>query len=126
MNHVLVDTSVWVHHFRQSQDALVRLLALDLVLSHPWVLGEIACGTPPARPQTLASLSRLRYSPLASPREVLALIERERLYGLGCGLVDITLLTSALLKPGVKLWTLDQRLDRLAERFGIQHRPLRP
>ena len=48
MTTVLVDTSVWVDHFRLGNAALERLLIQDAVLCHPWVLGEIACGTPPA------------------------------------------------------------------------------
>ncbi|EQD40112.1 PilT domain-containing protein, partial [mine drainage metagenome] len=42
-------------------------------------------------------------------REVMEFIEREKLYGLGCGLVDMTLLASTLITPGAELWTLDKR-----------------
>ena len=48
-------------------------------------------------------------------------IEREQLYGLGCGLVDMVLLASTLITPGAELWTLDKRLAGLAERFGVMH-----
>jgi len=119
---VLVDTSVWVAHFRKSQPVLVELIEADQVLSHPMVVLELASGTPPApRARTLAALGRLRQSQLSSPAEVLAFVEREKLYGLGCGLVDITLLASALITPGARLWTLDKRLAELAARFGIAH-----
>lgn len=83
MKLVLVDTSVWVQHFRQHNQALVDLLLLDLVMTHPMVLGELACGTPPARLQTLADLAALQPPQQASVREAMALIEREQLYGLG-------------------------------------------
>jgi len=119
---VLVDTSVWVDHFRQRNAPLVALLAQDVVLMHPLVLGEVACGTPPSRAQTLADLQRLQATQQATVREVIALVERERLFGLGCGLVDLSLLASALMTPGATLWTLDRRLAALAERFGIAHR----
>ena len=49
---VLVDTSVWVNHFRNSDAALVDLLLSDRVLTHPLILLEIACGTPPDRKST--------------------------------------------------------------------------
>src|SRR5574337_300091 len=39
------------------------------------------------------------------------------------GLVDMLLLASTLMTPGVELWTLDKRLCALAERFGVMHRP---
>jgi hypothetical protein len=34
------------------------------------------------------------------------------------GVIDLHLLASVLITPGAKLWTLDKRLARLAERFG--------
>jgi predicted nucleic acid-binding protein len=120
---VLVDTSIWVDHFRQRNAALSGLLELDLVLIHPMVLGEIACGTPPSRAQCLGDLARLQPAQQASTREVLSFVERERLYGLGCGLIDITLLASTLLTPDAQVWTGDKRLATLAERFGVMHRP---
>ncbi len=122
MTGVLVDTSVWVDHFRQHNSALTRLLESDRVLTHPMVLGELACGTPPARAQTLADIEMLQQAQQASLREVLDFIDRERLYGLGCGLVDMVLLASTLMTPGIALWTLDKRLSALAERFQILHR----
>lgn len=45
------------------------------------------------------------------------------MFGLGCGLVDLTLLASTLITPGASLWTLDRRLASLAERFAIAYRP---
>ena len=126
MNGVLIDTSVWVDHFRQRNDILVGLLTLDMALTHPMVVTELACGTPPApRTRTLADIATLPHARQASLNEVRDLIEREQLYGLGCGLVDLTLLASTLLTPGSRLWTLDARLVRLAERFNITYMPPR-
>ncbi|MFC5463061.1 type II toxin-antitoxin system VapC family toxin [Massilia niabensis] len=123
---VLVDTSVWVDHFRQRNEALVHLLTLDLTLTHPMVVTELACGTPPApRARTLSDVAALSQTRQASPNEVRELIEREQLYGLGCGLVDLALLASALLTPGSQLWTQDRRLLQLAQRFGIAYQPTR-
>lgn len=119
---VLVDTSVWVGHFRNHNAELAGLMTQDRVLLHPFVLTELACGTPPApRKRTLADLALLRMARQASQTEVLDFIEREKLYGLGCGLVDITLLASALLTPDAKLWTLDKRLLALATRLRIAY-----
>lgn len=123
MSGVLVDTSVWIAHFRSRNEALVSLLNQDLVLTHPMVIGEIACGTPPApRAQTLGDLGLLAMVQHASLRETMAFIEREAVFGMGCGLVDMVLLTSTLITPGATLWTLDKRLADLAERFGVAHR----
>jgi len=124
MRGVLIDTSVWVDHFRQRNDSLVNLLSLDLALMHPMVLVELACGTPPApRAQTLKDLGLLQQTQQAGLREVMEFVESEKLYGLGCGLVDMVLLASTLITPGAELWTLDKRLVALAERFGVLHQP---
>jgi len=120
---VLVDTSAWVSHFRCANEVLVDLLQSDRVMMHPLVVGEIACGTPPNRAETLSCLRALRQTQQASIREVTEFIERERLFGSGCGLVDMLLLASACMTPGVELWTLDKRLGELAERFGVMFRP---
>jgi predicted nucleic acid-binding protein len=119
---VVVDTSVWVDHFRYRNSALVALIGLDLALTHPMVIGELACGTPPApRLQTLGDMGLLRPCNQASLGEVMEFIEREKLYGLGCGLVDMTLLASTRMTPGAQLWTMDRRLGQLAGRFGVAY-----
>lgn len=121
---VLVDTSVWVDHFKSRNDALVSLLVSDQALTHPMVVVELACGTPPApRARTLGDIGLLQPARRASLAEVMAFIEQENLYGLGCGLVDVSLLASTLITPGARLWTLDQRLNDLSARFGVAHRP---
>ncbi len=124
MKGVLIDTSVWVDHFRQRNEVLVALLAVELVLTHPMILAELACGTPPApRVQTLDDLGLLQQTQQATLREVRDFIEREKLYGLGCGLVNMVLLASTLITPGASLWTLDKRLAALSARFGVVHQP---
>ncbi|WP_069084533.1 type II toxin-antitoxin system VapC family toxin [Pseudomonas sp. TCU-HL1] len=121
---VLIDTSVWIDHFRNGNDGLVNLIGLDLAMTHPMVIVEISCGTPPApRAQTLHNISLLLQCSQASLSEVMDFIEREKLYGLGCGLVDIALLASTLMTPGTELWTFDKRLAELASRFGVAHNP---
>ncbi len=120
---VLIDTSVWIDHFRKGNDALVDLIGLDLALTHPMVILEIACGTPPApRIQTLSNIDLLQPCNQASLSEIKEFIEHEKLYGLGCGVVDMALLASTLITPGTELWTLDKRLADLAKRFGVAHR----
>jgi predicted nucleic acid-binding protein len=41
---ILVDTSVWIAHFRKGGSSLTELLSEALVLVHPFVVGELACG----------------------------------------------------------------------------------
>ncbi|GAB7532550.1 PIN domain-containing protein [Pseudomonas sp. 3A(2025)] len=118
--NVLVDTSVWVSHFRDRDEHLIALLQQDRVLIHPMILGEIACGTPPERVNTLADLSSLRYSQQPTLDEVMTFVEQRKLYGMGCGLVDMVLLASAMMTHSL-LWTHDKRLARLATALEIAH-----
>ncbi|MDQ2818856.1 MAG: VapC toxin family PIN domain ribonuclease [Pseudomonadota bacterium] len=99
---------------------LVSLLNRDQVRVHPMVIAELACGTPPfPRTQTLGDLALLPPVQVASLSETVGFIEREALYGLGCGLVDMMLLASTRMTPGTVLWTLDKRLADLADRFNV-------
>ena len=121
--NVLVDTSVWVSHFKQRDGRLVALLEAGLVVCHPYVVVEVACGTPPRRSDIIDMLGELESVSIASPGELLALIQRRALFGLGCGFVDVSLLASALLSDQTLLWTLDKRLETVATELGRDYRP---
>ena len=122
---ILIDTSVWVHHFREVNTSLVQLLLADQVLSHPMVALELASGTPPApRQKTLADLNQLRSCNPASIDEVRSSIKENKRYGLGCGVSDLMLLASVMPTPGSFLWTQGRKLESLAQRFGVAWRPI--
>lgn len=115
---ILADTSVWIRHIRESQPHLQEALVDGAVFMHPFVLGEIACGNLRARSRTLDMLARLPFSVSASNEEVLALLERHRLFGRGLGWVDAHLLASARL-TSCRLWTLDSSLREAATALKI-------
>lgn len=118
---VLVDTSVWVAHFKQRNEPLVALLYAGWVVCHPNVVVEVACGTPPQRHQIIAMLGELEISPVATAGELLALLEQKAIFGRGCGFVDLSLLASALLGQQTFLWTLDKRLNAIAGELGLAY-----
>jgi len=120
---ILVDTSVWVNHFKTGNDALMQWLAQDRVITHPMVIGEIACGTPPGRTSILRDFLRLDQAYPARFHELLDFVDKNRIYGSGCGWVDVNLVFSTLITPNVTLWTLDKRLQQLAIQFEIAHTP---
>jgi len=115
---ILADTSLWIVHFRGGSDELKRALENGEVLSHPLVVGELACGNLHNREQILEYLQALPMATTATDDEVLACIERNRLHGTGLGYADMHLLASALLTP-TRLWTLDGPLGREAERLRV-------
>jgi hypothetical protein len=54
---ILVDTSVWVDHFRAGEKALAGWLDAGMVLTHPFVIGELALGNLRGREIVLNALS---------------------------------------------------------------------
>ena len=121
---ILVDTSVWVSHFRQSNLSLVYLLTNDQVLCHPLVMLEIACGSPPApRHKTLEYLDKLQTVKTATNREIMTLIDAHNLQDSGCGAMDMALLASALITEKAKIWTQDKKFETLAKRLGVSFTP---
>src|SRR5580692_8610629 len=56
---ILADTSVWIQHFRKGEPALKKILDHGLLLMHPAVRGELACGCLAERSQTLRYLGAL-------------------------------------------------------------------
>lgn len=124
MTRVLVDTSVWVRHFRRADPVLQSLVSTDRILVHPLIVLEVACGTPPSpRDRTLRDLMSLQQAVGATHGEALALIEKEQLHDSGCGAVDVMLLASTLLTATALLWTDDRDLNALAHRLGVAFSP---
>jgi predicted nucleic acid-binding protein len=115
---ILVDTSVWVDHLRDARGPLDELLGQERVLTHPFVLGELACGHLHPRVEILRRVSILPVATVARHAEVLRLIDEHRLAGSGLGWVDMHLLASALIS-GAQLLTVDRTLQRVAVRMGI-------
>jgi predicted nucleic acid-binding protein len=115
---VLVDTSIWVSHLREGDDRLVALLEEGVVCSHPFVVGELACGNLKNRREILSLLQALPSAEVADHEEILAFIEDRQLMGKGLGYVDIHLICSALLS-GVSVWTGDRRLGESAAALRI-------
>jgi len=115
---ILVDTSVWSDHFRESEPSLVTLLNEGAVLIHHAIIEELACGNLPRRKETLELLRALPEAPMAEHAEVLEFIGNERLHGTGVGSVDVHMMASARL-AGAKIWSKDKALCREAKRLNL-------
>jgi predicted nucleic acid-binding protein len=115
---VLVDTSVWVDHFRRGNDLLADRLRGGEVWTHPFVIGELACGALERRSEILRLLATLPHAPLLEHRDVLEFVESHRLMAQGIGWIDVHLLASATL-GGISVWTLDRRLHSVARRLRL-------
>ena len=115
---ILADTSIWIDHLRAGHSTVVRLLERGLVLTHPWVIGELALGHLSQRREVIRLLTSLPQATVATADEILTLVERRQLYGLGIGYVDAQLLAATQLTHDAELWTKDKRLAAAASRLG--------
>lgn len=116
---ILVDTSVWIDHFRSSNEPLMALLETGKVLTHPFVIGELAVGNFRHRNRVLVDLGSLPRTIVAADIEVLGFIERHELFGRGIGYIDMHLLAAARLTAGATVWTRDARLRTIAAHLGL-------
>lgn len=115
---VLADTSVWIEHFRRKEPGLADRLSEGLVLMHPFVCGELACGSMKDRALILSHLHTLPVATVATNEEVMQFVEDQRLWSKGLGWIDLHLLASALLS-NCWFWTFDDRLGHVAGELGL-------
>lgn len=116
---ILVDTSIWIDHLRAGNERLSALLVAGQVLSHPFVIGELALGNLVHRTAVIGAMQDLPQIRLATEAEVLHAIITRHWYGQGIGYTDAHLLAAALLTHGSSLWTHDKRLHAAASRLGV-------
>ena len=116
---ILVDTSVWIDHLRNGDAELTRLLNNGQVLTHRFVVGELALGSLQKRKIILSTLQNLPQVTVASDEEVLHFIDKHHLFGTGIGAIDAHLLASVRLSPGVLIWTRNKRLLAESTSLGI-------
>lgn len=119
---ILIDTSIWVGHFRSADPILDDLVARDLAVVHPFVIGELALGPKRQREAALEIMPDMVHVRVAETDEMLRFIVHYSLSERGIGYIDAHLLASALLTPDTQLWSRDRRLAAAAEALGVAAR----
>jgi predicted nucleic acid-binding protein len=117
---VLVDTSVWISHFRVRSEQLENILSENKVLIHTFIIGELALGQLKDRKEILSLLKLLPQASNANDHEILSMIEMHKLSGTGIGWVDASLLATAMLE-GYPVWTLDKSFDRVLKKLDFSY-----
>jgi predicted nucleic acid-binding protein len=117
---VLVDTSVWISHLREGKRELEELLNDGTVMCHPFIVGELACGSIKNRIEILSLLKLLPMVIQAENEEILQFIETNNLMGKGLGYIDMHLAASAVLSD-VSLWTFDKSLAEICKKLNISY-----
>ena len=87
--------------------------------THPFVIGQLACGQLQNRDEMLGLLRQLPTVQAATNEEALHFIETHQLMARGIGYVDVHLLASVALTGGARLWTRDRLLGRVAREMGL-------
>jgi len=116
---ILIDSSVWIDHFRQALPALSLYLVEGRTLQHQMVTAEIALGSISHREQVIAQFLRLEQATIVEEATFLKRVDEWGLAGTGIGFVDTHLLCSAAESEAV-IWTRDRRLAVQAERLGLR------
>ena len=111
---------MWIDHLHEPIEGLTRSLDAEQIYVHQAVIGELACGTLARRTQVLTDLMLLPELAEAAFGELLALIDRRKLWGRGLSWVDVHLLGAVLLAGG-RLWTHDRPLRRVAQELDVAY-----
>ena len=117
---ILVDTSVWIKHLRESDNNLIRLLVQGLVACHPFIIGELACGSIKNRHEIISLLNDLPSTEMLDHHDIMEFIEYRKIMNKGIGYVDVHLLGSALISE-TPLWTFDNALKKIANQLSIAY-----
>ena len=117
---ILIDTSVWIKHLRESDKNLVRLLEQGLVASHPFIIGEIACGGIKNRYEIISLLNDLPSTDILDHYDIMEFIEYRKIMDKGICYIDVHLLGSALVSE-TPLWTFDKALKKVANQLSIEY-----
>ena len=115
---VLVDTSVWVSHLRGGNSMLEKLLEDCRVVTHPFIIGELACGNISNRTEIISLMQALPMLDVIEHEELLLFIEHNQMMGIGLGFVDVHLVAAAML-AGIPLWTQDKKLRQACSQLNI-------
>ncbi len=115
--------SVWIDHLRRGDATLAVLLESANVVAHPFVVGEMACGSLRPRTKVLRLLSDLPMATTATHDEVMHFIAAQSLGRRGIGFVDVDLLVSAAIDR-CKRWTRDKALGVQCARRGVAFAPV--
>ena len=118
---ILIDTSIWVDHFRRHHASLIELLETGQVCVHPYVIGELACGNLKPRRNILDELRLMPTLQTASDDELLFFIERHCLMGRGIGYIDIHLLAATAMHGSTRFWTRDKKLAAISSELQLAY-----
>jgi predicted nucleic acid-binding protein len=109
----LVDSSVWIAHFKKPDSNLISLLESDDVVLHPFIIQELYLGRPKGKNFVFERLAKLPLAPLLSDEEFRHFVDSFKISGKGIGIIDTHILGSAYFEK-TALYTFDKKLNLLS------------
>jgi predicted nucleic acid-binding protein len=122
---ILVDTAIWIDHFRHGNAHLSDLLMANMVSVHPWIVGELACDNLAQRGWVLGLVRALPQLPVASEEEMMYFLDKHPLAGRGIGYFDMHLLAAATL-ASARFWATEEAVRNAAGELGVLYEPAEP
>ena len=116
---ILVDSCIWIDHLHESDPQLLHLLNNGIILTHPFIIGEMALGSLAHREAVLTSLRLLPQAPVATDEEVLEMVQLRQFFSRGIGYIDAHLIASLFLSSDIKFWTRDKRLAAIVREHHL-------
>jgi predicted nucleic acid-binding protein len=113
---ILIDTNILSKHLRSENQRVKALIESGQVVTHPFILGELALGQMSDRMVKMAASETLPILPVADLDEVRLLIEVRKLYTRGIGYGDAHSISSLLMvQTLIDLWRDDVHLASVAK-----------
>lgn len=119
MGSLILDTSVWISHFKIGNQKITHLLKTEEIIIHPFILGELSLGQfePKTRFKILDMLNLLVKVEVDPHDEIVHFLEKNKLMGKGIGWIDCHRLYSTV-KNKLQILTFDKKLKILADQFN--------
>ncbi|MDX1960087.1 MAG: PIN domain-containing protein [Leptospiraceae bacterium] len=122
MKKVIVDTSIWISFLNSAEftDHFQQLIDQDRMLRHKLVELELRVGQIKPREKFFNDYSTLPEAKLPNFDIITSFIEKEKLYGKGLSVIDISIYASARMNDSL-VWTSDKNLRKLCEEKKIHY-----
>ncbi|HEY8270565.1 MAG TPA: PIN domain-containing protein [Pseudobdellovibrionaceae bacterium] len=115
---ILVDTNVWIEHFKVSSPQLIELLMEGRVVTHEFILGELSLThfNKKDREKIFERLRALERVKTSKHEEVYDFSFHSKLSEKGIGWIDSHLLHACVTQK-LELLTFDKNLSQLAKKI---------
>jgi predicted nucleic acid-binding protein len=114
---ILVDTSVWIDHFKKKNNTLSQWILDGMVCTHPLIIQEICLGDFKQKTMIVDSLKHLILVPMISHQEFILFSSKHNFKKVG--VVDVHILASAILSR-CSLITSDKALALAAQKINLK------